>query len=406
MPVAEQFKTPWREWLTWLSTAAVAALLWNVVTGTTAQAKKRRHRPGRHHQHRRQRKHDGLQRYEPHEIKRTARTKTCPPEMVDVAGRFCIDRWENMSVDRRTGQALSPFYPPEPRLAHMMYRRWSERFQQELQQAHSLALEAGVADPWWMMDASPSDDWNADAAAFWSKPPPDGGADGARPLVSGPDAPWGWVLLGKPDASDRRPRPVMQIPALPPWEQGTFEPVAVSKAHVIPQGYTPGFVAGRACRAAGKRLCTESEWVTACKGQKGTKFPYGEHYRQGVCNVFRPSHPAMVLHGSFSIGLSDPRLNLVRVHGDDLLRKTGETPRCRSQWGNDYIYDMVGNLDEWVDDPSGVFVGGFYARNTRNGCEARVSNHPRVYFDYSLGFRCCKDLVGGDGDEHHRASSR
>ena len=39
------------------------------------------------------------------------------------------------------------------------------------------------------------------------------------------------------------------------------------------------------------------------------------HVRHGVCNVFREEHPAHVLHGDSSSGLSDPRLNLVEVGG-------------------------------------------------------------------------------------------
>jgi hypothetical protein len=50
---------------------------------------------------------------------------------------------------------------------------------------------------------------------------------------------------------------------------------------------------------------------------------------------------------------------------------------------------MVGNLDEWVDDPEGAFAGGFYARRARRGCGAVITVHPRRYFDYSLGTRCC-----------------
>jgi len=101
-----------------------------------------------------------------------------------------------------------------------------------------------------------------------------------------------------------------------------------------------------------------------------------------------------MLHGNASEGLSDPRLNLVKLDGADLLRETGGTPLCKSVWGSDGVYDMVGNLDEWVDDPEGLFLGGFYSRATRNGCEARISAHPMVYFDYSTGFRCCADLAG------------
>ena len=70
--------------------------------------------------------------------------------------------------------------------------------------------------------------------------------------------------------------------------------------------------------------------------------------------------------------------------------KTGETPDCKSEWGSDAIFDMVGNLDEWVDEPKGRFSGGFFSRSTREGCDASVTAHPRAYYDYSLGVRCCK----------------
>ena len=66
---------------------------------------------------------------------------------------------------------------------------------------------------------------------------------------------------------------------------------------------------------------------------------------------------------------------------------------CASKWGDDAVFDMVGNLDEWTDDPRGTFVGGFYARATRAGCDARVSSHGASYFDYSTGVRCCGDPI-------------
>ena len=147
-----------------------------------------------------------------------------------------------------------------------------------------------------------------------------------------------------------------------------------------------------ACNSAGKRLCTIDEWTTACRGAAQTKFPYGARYRQGSCNVFREEHPGRLLHGSFSVGLLDPRLNETMVDGKPLLRATGATGTCKSSWGDDAVYDMVGNLDEWVDDPDGTFVGGFYARATRQGCDAKVTVHGPSYLDYSLGVRCCDDL--------------
>jgi formylglycine-generating enzyme required for sulfatase activity len=176
----------------------------------------------------------------------------------------------------------------------------------------------------------------------------------------------------------------------PDWQLGqNFEPRAVSLGGEIPSGYVSGVLASVACKNAHKRLCTGEEWVMACRGEQGRKFPYGDEYVQGRCNVFRAAHPAAELHGNASIGHTDPRLNAVEVDGKPLLRRTGETRDCRSQWGNDGVFDLVGNLDEWVDDPGGLFLGGFYSRSTKQGCEARVSAHPPAYFDYSLGVRCC-----------------
>ena len=54
--------------------------------------------------------------------------------------------------------------------------------------------------------------------------------------------------------------------------------------------------------------------------------------------------PARILHGSASEGLSDPRLNLVKLENAALLRETGGSPLCASTWGKDAIYDMVGNV--------------------------------------------------------------
>ena len=183
----------------------------------------------------------------------------------------------------------------------------------------------------------------------------------------------------------------MPVPPPPEWQlKQHFEPRATSELGVRPSGYLNRNIAEKACKKAGKRLCREQEWETACRGQRDKTFPYGdgEQYESGRCNVFREAHPAQVLYGNASIGHLDPRLNRVSVRGKPLLRKTGVTG-CKSVWGLDAVHDMVGNLDEWVDDEEGVFRGGFYARSTKAGCGARISSHGPTYFDYSLGMRCC-----------------
>jgi hypothetical protein len=265
--------------------------------------------------------------------------------MVSVRGRFCIDRWEAGTVEASSGLALSPYYPPSPRLFRWVVETWGQTLTRDRLVAFGF-LDAGA---------------------------PDGGA---------------------PDAAVALPlHVVMPLPDPPSWQLGArFVPRAVSRGGAVPQGSTPGFVAAEACRTADKRLCREDEWVAACKGERATRFPYGEQYRHGACNVFRADHPARILHGNASEGLSDPRLNQVALEGAALLRETGGSPLCKSAWGADAVFDMVGNLDEWVDEPGGLFLGGFYSRATRNGCEARIAAHPTSYFDYSTGFRCCADL--------------
>ena len=60
-------------------------------------------------------------------------------------------------------------------------------------------------------------------------------------------------------------------------------------------------------------------------------------------------------------------------------------------WGDDYIADMNGNIDEWVEDEKGRFDGGFFSRSKKDGCKSTVGAHGKTYFDYSTGVRCCAD---------------
>lgn len=185
------------------------------------------------------------------------------------------------------------------------------------------------------------------------------------------------------------------MPKLPDLERQPFEPMAVSKKGVVPQAYASGKDAQRACENAGKRLCKEEEWKRACRGEEDRDFPYGPAYKPGVCNVFREAHPGVLLWDDPTVNHLDPRFNLIKGDKGILLRKTGDTPACASRWGDDAIYDMVGNVDEWIDDPDGTFVGGFYARSNKAGCQARITNHVYAYADYSTGIRCCKDADPG-----------
>ena len=106
---------------------------------------------------------------------------------------------------------------------------------------------------------------------------------------------------------------------------------------------------------------------------------------------------------------NDPKLN----QEPGFLARTGEYDRCVSGYG---VYDMVGNLHEWISDVVGpsladkiplrddirdklekregnaIFMGGFYSTTAERGrgCAFVTIGHGRNYHDYSTGFRCCK----------------
>ena len=215
-------------------------------------------------------------------------------------------------------------------------------------------------------------------------------------------------LLERADDGSLTPFPPVNRP-----KHGVF--VAESRAGVRPQGYISQVEAASACQNAGKRLCTLGEWYHACRGAQDTLYPYGATYVKGRCNVGKP-HLLSMLHGmdprawSYDTGFNDPELD--RRPG--FLAETGEYTGCVTSAG---IFDLVGNLHEWVADRvdasiaqkmpltsgirariphnlgKGVFMGGFFSTLNQHGegCEFVTMAHEPSYHDYSTGFRCCKD---------------
>ncbi len=166
--------------------------------------------------------------------------------------------------------------------------------------------------------------------------------------------------------------------------------VARSEGGVVPQGYISGDQAAAACAAAGKRLCTSEEWLLACQGPQVLTWPYGASAQPGVCNDDYPSHPVIDYFGTSDTwvwtyeSMNDPGINQM----DGTVAPTGEHSGCVSAFG---VFDLVGNLHEWVEDVDGTFRGGFYVDVELNGpgCTYRTTAHDRGYHDYSTGFRCC-----------------
>lgn len=175
----------------------------------------------------------------------------------------------------------------------------------------------------------------------------------------------------------------------PYFNPGTMAMVAISAAGAVPQGYINADQAEAACQAAGKRLCSNTEWLRACKGPNGFTYPYGNTRQPGVCNDARAVHPAVELYPNDPnpfTHIQEPCINQLPAS----LDVTGENGACTAAEG---LLDMMGNLHEWTSDPAGTFRGGFYVDTYRNGngCDYVTTAHNRLHWDYSTGFRCCAD---------------
>ncbi len=174
-------------------------------------------------------------------------------------------------------------------------------------------------------------------------------------------------------------------------EGGTFwiDPYEASitkagKAAPVP-GVEPAWAswyqAQAACAKAGKRLCTEEEWVSACAGQpakddnnngmfgedtvEGNMYPYGVFYQAQVCNDQGDKYKGMPV-------------------------EAGIKEKCRTPSG---IFDLAGNISEWIseDKTKATLMGGHAASGERAACNDRSYGNGNGRRNHTTGFRCCAD---------------
>lgn len=216
--------------------------------------------------------------------------------------------------------------------------------------------------------------------------------------------------------------PDVVLPHFEPLKRGT-KAMARSRADVAPQAYLNRAEAARACKLAKKRLCRAREWYGACGGRGKTRYPYGDSEIARSCNTGKV-HLMQRLFGADVKYTYSAHYNSPRLHQEPgFLAKSGEYSSCVNDYG---IYDMVGNLHEWVADDvskrlvdevpieygpdmlgakgSGVFMGGYFSSHGEHGrgCAYVTATHSPDYHDYSIGFRCCADArsqsaAAGDG---------
>ena len=153
---------------------------------------------------------------------------------------------------------------------------------------------------------------------------------------------------------------------------------ACSTANRPPWRNVTWTTAQAACQAAGKQLCTSSQWQFACEGALNTTYPYGNTFMPMACNT--ESYDGIA-------GAPD----------DDVMINTGALATCVSSPG---VRDMSGNLKEWTDDITGQTTGGVNIAVLRGGsyetprlgatCDFRTTRAAVNVIESATGFRCCR----------------
>ncbi len=146
-----------------------------------------------------------------------------------------------------------------------------------------------------------------------------------------------------------------------------------------------------ACGAVGKRLCGDSEWTVACEGQDRLPYPYGYDRNSEACNIDKP-HPDV---NEKALGSADPRVRDAEAKRLWQGEPSGSRSSCVSPYG---VFDMTGNVDEWVVNESGQpyksgLKGGYWGP-VRDRCRPMTTIHSEGFSFYQIGWRCCADVPG------------
>jgi len=118
------------------------------------------------------------------------------------------------------------------------------------------------------------------------------------------------------------------------------------------------------CQAAGKRLCSATEWEKACKGPENFIYGYDDSFDIDRCAGLEGTH------------------------------RSGAREDCRNGWS---VFDMSGNFREWTNTPPESsarrrLVRGGKVNNPEKGTRCAFDTDISTgYTDATISFRCCRD---------------
>lgn len=155
------------------------------------------------------------------------------------------------------------------------------------------------------------------------------------------------------------------------------------------------------CQSIGKRVCTRKEWVKACRGIEGYKYPWGDElpvYTPGAgeqlpCNadkLYIPVNEMKVWNR-----------NAKELRKLDQREPSGARDSCRSSYG---VYDQIGQVEEWVKCPDYSCKGHCRDEETKErwclmgrnwnepvACESTIAGHDPRWHYYETSTRCCTE---------------
>jgi formylglycine-generating enzyme required for sulfatase activity len=136
------------------------------------------------------------------------------------------------------------------------------------------------------------------------------------------------------------------------------------------------------CAAHGETLCPAADWIEACRGAKGTLYPYGQDFNANECNVSGAAPGPVPWDGG----------------------------SCEGAYPG--VFDLVGNVAEWTvncamsgDSVSCAVLGGSYETGRMATCPNPTLSLKRYYesiekTDPAIGFRCCAATLADGGCPH------
>lgn len=150
--------------------------------------------------------------------------------------------------------------------------------------------------------------------------------------------------------------------------------------------------AKKTCESLGKRLCTEAEFNFACEGPEMLPYTYGLERDANKCSIDKEYRKREKKLFPYDKCMKRPACKAHLEHLDQRL-PAGSLPSCVSPFG---VYDMNGNINEWVELPGKKYPdrsglkGGWWGP-VRGRCRPTVDFHKEDDYGYEEGFRCCKD---------------